>query len=429
MGWKRFQEYASLVRQIVVDPLVHGNLSISPPGLLNDSIWHQLTSLVLGCTPILPRLEAVVIKGAVDDDRLFDMGALSLTNPGIHKLIIDFTYPQPLPTVRRQRIQEVLQSAFAVCFSSTPNVEKLTIRSVLPLLDWKSLPISHVRLCQLKVNTLTSDPTDLLHLISLANLEELSCRVTFQTAVYLEPFRFRKLHTLFVSGSWHSTRDNFLAHVDAPQLRALSIQTVKFPRGAEQMPQWSSQYLRTVPAAFPSITDFSWLCSQMKWVGGAVDTRATLAELLEPLAPLRMLRRFSVRFSGPTVVPHSSSDFEWIADTWPDLEAFTFVLDAIFATRDINIETVASFARRCARLRSLRIPQTISKSTSDTIVDIHPQIPPTLRDLVIDNLFWQMEHEGVDMDEKEPLATLPLSFPSANVTLGRITHLPQLSTT
>ena len=421
-GWMRFQDYASLVRRLTIDPFVDDDTSTSRPPLITDSVWCQLTT-PLGRMTILPHLKVVTMKSVVDHGRSLDTGTLCLVSPGIRELTIDFARSWTLP--HRDLTQDMLQTSFASLFTSTPNLEKLVVRSAVPILVWKSLPPSHARLRQLKVTTALRDLDDLLHLTSLPNLEHLTCHIEIRKAYRIGPIRFEKLHTLFVAGYWRTANDDILAHIEAPRLRVLAAQGTKFLGSAERIPQKSSQHFRTVATTFRSITSFSWLCSQMRWVGGPplwVDIGATLAELLEPLSPLRTLRRVTVRFCGPTIVPYSSSDLEWIANTWPELEAFTFILDRIVADRDVTIETLASFTQRCSRLHYLRIPQITYNYAGDADVGRNPQLSSILCKLVISNVFWKRGQEEVPKAEEELLTLLSRLFPSALISIPRCTQ-------
>ena len=178
---------------------------------------------------------------------------------------------------------------------------------------------------------------------------------------------FGRLSKLAVSCSQFHEVGIFLAHIDAPRLRSLSV--TETWGNADAIAQELPNHLHTLVAKCPALTAFE-LDSQQAHIlkvgyMGQRPVGAPLAELIAPLLSLRTMQRFAAWFSGPAV-PYIPADLHAIAEAWPDLEKFTFHdwEDGGWSSgeRYADIESVAAFARHCPRLRSLRIPTVLLDS-------------------------------------------------------------------
>ncbi|KAM5540950.1 hypothetical protein V8D89_005261 [Ganoderma adspersum] len=346
-GWKRFEEYTSLVRKIIVDPSRVSKPSscpsITPPPLLHDTFWCRIAA-IFGDAPILPRLTAIHFISA-DTRRSIDMGALRLLNPSIRELTIKYA---SVPSGHVER----LDTAFAACFPSTPKLEKLSLR-------W----IVHLSTCTRSRSRIPTCATSNLN----------------------TTLRFKRLLSLSVYRLGLGPASPLLTPMEAPRLRKLFISTSHIdPRGfrAELF-----QSLLPFAERFPCLTTFHWSCSFVALSNGhpaSRDPGATLAELIEPLLSLRTLRNLLLEVRGP-VVPYSSADFGRMAEAWPDLETLSLMLEHMYdrewcaslrldprnfppgagagsgaaggPVQDADYDAFAAFARHCPHLHALRIPR------------------------------------------------------------------------
>ncbi|KAM5530660.1 hypothetical protein V8D89_015681 [Ganoderma adspersum] len=330
-GWIRFQEYASLVREIVIDPLTD-TTDVPAQEHRQGTLWDQLCSTFLP-TPILPRLERAAIRTLTKNPLAIDMGVLRLLNPAL-------------------RLGGPVLS--------------IEIPTLAPVLNIELLRYSHPHLRYLKLN----DP-------ALPNLEYLHTNLSPSTAAATRLSRritFAGLRGLAVSCSEVTTISDLLAHLNAPLLQTFSVCEAASDPSAEPLPQELSNSLRTLVARCPSLTAFEWsstVQSGARRAGHLVRRRSTgiisLAEFFAPLLSHRTMRRFSVRFgSGGPVVSCAPADFRAVVEAWPDLETFRLHDDGDHSGWGagssassqcqwgrVDLESAFAFARHCPRLRVL----------------------------------------------------------------------------
>ncbi|KAI1787406.1 hypothetical protein LXA43DRAFT_712766 [Ganoderma leucocontextum] len=355
--WTRFQEYACLVREIIIDPFVAAVDPNLRPKPQQDTFWYQLLS-AFGNAPILPRLEVATLLNAGSfltfRDSL-DTGPLCLLNPVIRELNIIFPY------MSGREDETTLRSVLSACFSSRQNVEVLSLELPVRALDIKSLPQSHPHLRHLELKLDYDygpriDPNHFTSLATLTTLESLSIDLSSQAPLNL-PVTFTRLRNIAVSGYDFRAISALIARVDAPQLRTFSITETHIY--SNNIHQELPSYLRMLVAKCPSLMGFHWHSRQIylprHGFGGERRAGATLAELIDPLLSLRTIRSFSARFWSP-IVPYSSTDFRTIAEAWPELETF-HLYDHEDSAGDqyADLESILSFARHCPHLRSLGI--------------------------------------------------------------------------
>ena len=170
-AWLRFQEYASLVREIIVNPFLVPEGSYSIP--LEDTFWYRLSS-AFGDMPILPRLEVATIRSKRSLD--VDAGVLRLLNPSTRELDVN------LPNISWEQAEQ-LEKPFKDCVSLMQNLEILWMRADLGksrlerFLDLESLPRLHPRLRNLTFcqdSTPSVELNRLRHLAALPDLENLT---------------------------------------------------------------------------------------------------------------------------------------------------------------------------------------------------------------------------------------------------------------
>ncbi|KAI1790579.1 hypothetical protein LXA43DRAFT_946878 [Ganoderma leucocontextum] len=369
-SWTRFQEYASLVRAITIDPSVH--TFEFPSKLLQGTFWSQLSS-ALGDWPILPRLEAATLFSLNPFCLLdFDMGALCLLTPSLRELNVIF------PGVGRGE-QSNFRRVLSACLPAGHNLEALSVVVPVPVLDIEPLPQLYPRLRHLKIDEDGIHPNHLALLATLPNLEYLSIILTPYALPNL-PIAFAQLRGLEVFSYSFIGIGLLIVHVDAPQLRSLSISETH-PDSSETFPQELSNHLRTLVRKHPFLSAFRWVSRDLSSAGFGDAGRAdrTLAGLLDPLLSLRAMRDFSASFTRP-LIPYSLTDFRKIAEAWPDIETFYLSVTGSGADQFADLESLASFARHCPHLRKLRIPRVKFDPDASTPV-VGAPTPHLLREL------------------------------------------------
>ena len=461
-GWRRFQEYVSLVREIVIDPFTD-TANKSAWGRPQDTFWGQLCS-TLHPKPILPRLERAAIRSTKTRDMrvlgflafrvrgtknplAIDTGMLRLLNPALHELDIQVTVSQHATPSTLDK----LGKALATCFSSMQSLEVLSIDvpNLASILDVESLPRSHPRLRYLKLNDRASSGLSLRALTALPNLEYLHtnlCRSTARVTLPSGRITLAGLRSLSVSCSEVAAISNLLAHVNAPSLEMFSVCRVVKDYSAEPLLQELSKILRTLVARCPSLTAFEWsstVQSGARRAGHLAQGRSTipLAKFFAPLLSHRAMRGFSVRFDGRgPVVPYTLADFRAIAEAWPDLETFRLRDDggcdrgadgsASSQSQEerVGLECAFAFARHCPRLRVLHLPKVelaVGGFGSD-VARCPPEPHAGLRELHVGRVVCVGEQQpgGVEDEVRRQKAVAQLrflmkkAFPSAAIQIG-----------
>ena len=387
-GWIRFQKYASLVREIIIDPLSRTGWDADME-LLQDTFWCQLVSSC-GDTPILPRLEGATVR-SFNTPYAIDTGMLRLLNPSIR--YFDVAFPQASLGELKQ-----LGKALVFGFPWIRNLEVLSIevQDLTPFLDMESLPNLHPRLRCIKTNRSAPVKLDsLCHLVSLPNLEilDINLRSWDPAEATICPMIFPRLRSLTCGGS--SAFGVLVDHIHAPQLQTFSIYETHSDSNATM--QGLSTHLRTLVTKCPAIMAFTWSSHQehIRSDGyfGLRHAGVPLAELLAPLLSHRKMRRLTVFLRGP-IVPCTPTDFRAIAEALPDLE--TFKLDDEgdkhygWAERYADLESIAAFACHCPRLRSLHLPTLQFDPSSAPLSEGTQRLPAPhwLRELSIDHAIY-----------------------------------------
>ncbi|KAM5540938.1 hypothetical protein V8D89_005249 [Ganoderma adspersum] len=444
-AWVRFQEYASLVREIIVDPFILPEDSYSMP--LEDTFWYRLSS-AFGDMPILPRLEVATIRSRRTLD--VDAGVLRLLNPSTRELDVN------LPNISWEQVKQ-LEKPFKDCVSLMQNLEILWMRADLGelsldrFLDLESFPLFHPRLRSLTFRqdcTPSVELNCLRHLAALPDLENLTINLHSSGEPASFSVTFERLSKLAVSCSQFHEVGIFFAHIDAPRLRSLSV--TETWGNTDAIAQELPNHLHTLVAKCPALTAFELDSRQAHIfkVGymGQRRVGAPLAELIAHLLGLRTMQRFSAWFSGPAV-PYTPADLRGIAEAWPNLEAFTFSdsEDGGWSPgeRYADVESVAAFARHCPRLRSLHIPtvlldspdasepsqqEPVGEATTAVAPDANStpaKLPHSLRSLYVHHVGRRDGHrrEGRDSDYwkedgRQFRALMQPVFPSAVIHVG-----------
>ncbi|KAM5540937.1 hypothetical protein V8D89_005248 [Ganoderma adspersum] len=346
-GWLRFQEYAALVQEIIIDPFVPS--AGRPARLLDDTFWCQLASAV-GDAPILPHLKAATFR-SMSSLIPIDMGLFRLLNPSMQELNFILPVASDGDLIR-------LKKALSASLSSA-----------------ESIQLNHLR-----------------PLTNLPNLEHL----TFTLDGYWNPFNssitFAGLRSLTVLTFDLGNIVILLTHLDAPKLQSLSI-TSTHPDAA-RLSYELPDCLRMLVAKYPSLTALQWTSNQV-WDGrrGYLGNRLSSVPFAE--------RRFSIQFYGP-VVPYTPADFRACAQAWPDLEAF-HLGDSYGANlgdpawkrgeQYADVESIFAFARHCPQLRSLRLRRVEQFGSGEASLEELTRRAPArhwLRELCVDQVCFSI---------------------------------------
>ena len=341
-SWGRFQEYAFLVHEIVLDPFVGTVDTPLRSKAWQDDFWCRLSSIV-GNAPILPNLRAASLLAAIPfKHRPFDTGVLRVLNPSIRELNV------ALPRAGTEEAVKV-RTALSECLSSFQNLEVLSIEMPLPPPDLGSLVQSHPHLHYLRLdNNFRVNSDHLTHLAALRRLEYLSVDLD-PTAPLNVPVAFARLRILSVHSNEFDAICALVAYMAAPRLQTLFISESHLY--SSKMCTEMQTILRTVVGKCPFLTAFQWESRHHHR-----RTDAALAELIDPLLSHPTLRSFSARFDD-LIVRYTPADFRAMAEAWPDLETFHLHDGGWRHTNQYaNLESVLAFARGCPRLRSLHIP-------------------------------------------------------------------------
>lgn len=403
-SWARFQEYATLVRVITIDPSVQAFKF--PSKLLQGTFWSQVSS-AFGEQPILPRLEVATLFSPMPFGLFdFDMGALRFLNPSLRELSVIF------PGVGLKE-QSNFRSIVSSCLSASYNLEALSVEIPIPVVDIDPMPQLYPRLHRLKIDDDGIHPDHIALLASLPNLEYLSIVLTPRMPPN-QPIAFAKLRSLEVF-SYDSTGIGLLVtHVEAPRLRSFHVSETHGDFD-DMYPQKFLQRLRTIARKFPLLSAFRWTTRDLSTDGyeNAMGAVITLAELLEPLLSLCAMRSFSASFARP-LIPYSPADLRKVAEAWPEIET---VYLSVSGGRDVHyadLKSLASFARHCPHLRSLRIPSV--KLDANASVPAIPSTPPhLLQELTIANVILPGGFEDAFRQGKRLSSLMKQIFPSAKI--------------
>ncbi|PIL25896.1 hypothetical protein GSI_11649 [Ganoderma sinense ZZ0214-1] len=409
-SWTRFQEYASLVRTITIDPSVRTAHGQYPSKLRHGTFWARLSS-ALGGTPILPGLKSAILFsmhhfGEYD----FDMGSLCLLNPSIHDLNVLF-----LGVGRGE--QGNFRTVLSTCLPSATGhtLETLSVIVPVPVLDINAFPQSYPRLRRLKIDEGGILPEQLTLLATLPDLEYLSIVLPPFEHLHI-PVVFPELRSLEIFSYAFVWIKLLIAHMACPKLQSLFISETH-PDSDDTYSQELSDLLRTVTSKYPSLMAFRWDNRDITSAGMESASKAgmTLAELFDPMLSLRAMRSFSASFIGP-LIPYSPSDFQKMAEAWPELETFNLALAGSGPDQYADLQSLASFARHCPRLLELRIP-TIKFNPSDTSAPfVGSPMPHWLQELKVAKVALPTdEFEEVTRQQTVLLGLAKQVFPSARI--------------
>ncbi|PIL37413.1 hypothetical protein GSI_01107 [Ganoderma sinense ZZ0214-1] len=431
-GWERFQEYSVLVREITLDPffvpaqhpLGFGFSSFDP----EDTFWGHLTS-TFGITSILPCLKVVTLRSS-DSVRFstFNPDTLRFLNPSIRGFNVDVASVSP---EGRWKFAQF----FATCFSSVEDLDVIALNTLVPVLDFESLPQLHSRLRRLTVLSIQSD--ELSHLASLQNLEYLSIGMARRDERPPDlPIKLLQLRNLTLSSYQSSGLSAFLANVDVPQLQSFSGSMSQSRQNPKEVYEELSNVLRLLVAKCPALISFSWATD--RWVRNDDRSGAgalQLAELVAPLLSVRTIRNFSASFR-PYMISYTPSDFRAFAQAWPELETLELRIVTDENEADENeadeneadgneadenayadFESLVSFAHHCPRLRRLHIPTFKFDHAADTTATVRPPVSHWLQSLYVETVVLSAKQPEDEASESF-LRLMQEVFPEADIDFG-----------
>ncbi|TFK79380.1 hypothetical protein K466DRAFT_606186 [Polyporus arcularius HHB13444] len=402
--WKHFQEYASQVRSITLDPIAReGSIwDILVPQLRGDSVLPALRKAILSPESSLPRDGDASVPPVGNDST---RGALWLISPSVHQLSVSF--PERGLDIPMSAVQEIVELACRM----TPDLDELRIRTPRPIdLDFLR---SHERLRTIEIENVMD--TDALEPIStLPRLEHLSLLLGGASSIRLT---FDHVRVLVLKGPWpHLT--SFLDETELPQLRSFSaIVTQGGPADlasecASCFATLSRKYTRLttlhVKRHRPSIPfTHSRLAMEPALAG------SSLSFIVHPLLALHELRDVSLLLDG-FIFPYSSSDIQSFAESWPNLESFRLE----FVTQEeerAGFESLVHFARNCPLLRALHLPEMeLTRDALEGVAYPEGQHPHPLRELDVAQVAFpgglDLSHEVIRFTQRVfPRAATPLA--------------------
>ncbi|OBZ65148.1 hypothetical protein A0H81_14866 [Grifola frondosa] len=331
--WKRFCEYAKLVREVAHDSFCEN--------MVESWVWVYLMRQSRG-EPLLPCLRSL---GWVQSHP-FSTILLAVISPSLRKLDLEFGYDHAdYGTIRKQEcsIDMLLRNVF----SQAPNIWNLTISS----LAHPSTLIAITRLTQLRKLDISKsaavlDTGLLFHLSTLENLVDLGIKVDFDDAPNFVGFYALKI----LRAEVHSDVTQVLNTIFSPQLETLGISQI--PSTTLLM---ASRLMNEVRSRFGSLhtLHYTILSDKARSSSAHVTAVLPLGDVVEPLLHLGTLEDVSLDFGGREVAV-SDKYLDDVANAWPRLTSFS--LKHKCGTTIPSGNVLLSFARRCPALKTLLLP-------------------------------------------------------------------------
>ena len=385
-NWSRFCEYATRVRNIYLDPstdLFERKVSF----------WTEVEAFMRD-EPILPLLHSVNISG--NDVRAIRTTPLVLISPSVREM----SFWIKGNVERQEELEQVLSEACA----RAPRLETIS----LAINPWRiNLSIlhanPHLRSVSVHAQLTIADLEPLTHLTELRHLSVIIGEGGSPVSLPL-PF----LRRLSVRGVWDAIRD-LLQSLQAPHTHSLTLHASH--ADPTQLIPSSRACLQVAATAFPALETVLVHSTRTTrnpiWdFPTALDTEGTLMGAIESLLALRSLRHLTLDlqlFSFRV----TSDDIRRFAEAWPEAEEL--LIDATTADGGrAGFESVLHFARRCPRLRQLRLPALdIAVGAFEGLE--YPKEPHALRDLDVKEVVFSRE---ADLED-EMTAFIQRVFPNA----------------
>lgn len=291
--WGIFEEHASFVVKITLDPL-------NGP---EWSIWSEIFPYMKCAPAVLPLLESVSLDG--QSLSYLNPGSLLLISPSVYELHVslnDWNSPYDV------------QELFSQACTAAPNLKQLCIDIPSWLVNLSVLQ-SHQHLRSITIEP-SLDVKVLQPLSQITSLRHLSIILDY-SADSDPPLDVPSLTTLVVKGRWGHLDDLF-EHASLPRLRTLLVTAWMPDNQAKLVPQ-SSHCTRTIASKFPDLETLSLESHQpvitrnttqrqrTAFMKEPIDRGDQLKGLVVPLLALRSLRNVVLDVNR-TVLHYSSAD-------------------------------------------------------------------------------------------------------------------------
>ncbi|TBU37017.1 hypothetical protein BD309DRAFT_974806 [Dichomitus squalens] len=351
--------------------------------------------------PILPRLTSVYVTSIFSPLRgrvlsCHNLGCLALIHPSIRRLRLRLS--------RKGKVDEALHRIMSHIAATAQSLEYFRSMYSPAHLGNPGLLTHFTRIRHVTIDG-DIHPSDLRHVAKLSGLRRLS--IPLYTSLSSERLVSSSITDLHVEDPWN-VLGGFLERAHVPQLRSLHIITessAKSPLGAD-----ASQLLHIVAAAFTTLEILS-----IEWKDDCarrVDTpirapysAGRLADITEPLLPLRALREVSLDFRGYDL-EYTSRDVQALSEAWPSLEELRLNFRTAIGPRS-GIESLTHLAHNCPQIRILHLPGMDAADDALTAAWTPAASHPTLHELVIERVVFQ------GMDEAKMWQFIARQFPKA----------------
>ena len=388
-NWSQFQDYATRVRSITLDPCAP------------REVWFHLVAL-LGGDPVLPALRKAIFSqvsnitrdGLASVYHVFNNpshNSLWLISPSVRELSVSISDRRPYQTV-----VSVVRFIVRMACHMTSHLAKLHVLTPWDInLDCLR---GHGSLREVEIGTV-AETSALEVLTSLPSLEVLSLSLEQSSSTYLV---FDRVRMLALKGSWpHVT--SFLDQTGLPRLYSFSatvihsVPTTLILECADCFRTLSDKHstqLAVLHVKCDLVPTLPMYHSRLAREPAPTD--GTLSAMVEPLLSLHNLRDVSLVFQS-FLFPYSSSDMQSFAEAWPNLET----LRLEFSTQEqhrAGFESLVHFARKCPRLRALHLPEMdLAQDTLETVEYPEGQQPHPLRELDVVHVSFA---GGVDLSSE-----------------------------
>ena len=399
--WSRFREYAARVRKICLESSLTS---------LKLSIWSQVSRLMPD-EPILPFLHSVDITiGSMDhpnstvEDTL-DLGIVSilLISPSVRQMKLWFQ-----GTMDPDKTKESEHVASTAC-ARAPNLESFTLIAI-PWNRSLSMLRGTPRLRSLTVRGLLGFD-DIEPLAHLEELEHLFIILSGAGSNPVSTLHLPSLRRVCLSGLWDSIC-TLVECVLAPHTHSFALNIPQFD--AQQLVHRSRQCLQTAARKFPAMERLSIRCTQFPPQSTTLDLSQVALDtsgpgpvmtIVEPLLSLRGLRDITLCFSAHFRL--ASDDLRMLSEAWPGVEQLRIEVATVEGAC-AGFESILHFARRCPRLRTLRLPaMDLAPGAFEGLE--YPVSPHLLRDLDVAKVAFL---HGADLSD-EMAAFVQRVFPNA----------------
>ncbi|EJF61387.1 hypothetical protein DICSQDRAFT_161544 [Dichomitus squalens LYAD-421 SS1] len=351
--------------------------------------------------PILPRLTSVYVTSIFSPLRgrvlsCHNLGCLALIHPSIRGLRLRLS--------RKGKVDEALHRIMSHIAATAQSLEYFRSMYSPAHLGNPGLLTHFTRIRHVTIDG-DIHPSDLRDVAKLSGLRRLS--IPLYTSLSSERLVSSSITDLHVEDPWN-VLGGFLERAHVPQLRSLHIITessAKSPLGAD-----ASQLLHIVATVFTTleILSIEWKDDCARRVDAPIRapySAGRLADITEPLLPLRALREVSLDFRGYDL-EYTSRDVQALSEAWPSLEELRLNFRTAIGPRS-GIESLTHLAHNCPHLRILDLPGMDAADDALAAAWTPAASHPNLYGLVIERVVFQ------GMDEAKMWQFIARQFPKA----------------